>query len=1009
MDSVDTLTRHIKLIILLSFAFSFLSFFAIGGRAFAQSGDPPPPTPNDTLPRPANFDQGSDVHLLTARYDGVSYLLNAPNSTVRIYSPQRAGSIDIIDGDNCPGDPDGDQGNVRSSYRMFVLTSTNDPFFGNTPFKDRPARSTAANPIVPVSPLIRSSDLNCGTKTISWDIPAGRVSEFRSTLAPFKDLFAIELDANAVSGFGWNMFRLHINGPGRLSFYAGSTDHFGLKSAVGSGTGDFRLGFAPGCGLGEDDSQTVTLRWFDADAGEPNQITNPVVTYIREYNNNDTFTGREWIKNIRTGNNVAGNTQITIRGHHKYMWVWKNINSNNGIQFQMPFDSYNTSLDYSKCPSARCEGFSVDPVDPIVGQKVTISVRVRNIGSNDWTGGYYLYQNPGGAKNFVRDGVPNPVGPNQIHTFNFEVSRGSPGTVSYTYRMFNNRDEKFGPLPFGACQPKVRWRAQPAQSIAVTCTDIDISGVRSSQPGKVPTRLIFTRSAGVGGASPVTKDFSLENNGGKYQFDTFLFVDGLLPHNTYKVELLADTDGSGTYKNLDTTDLGQCMQVSCFTSIPGGDAEPGETVNITYGLDINNETHATFDSGYNVTITNPDGGIQGPPWTITGALGPGNNSFQGTFSAVIKFQGHLEAELFYDSSSLTDFFPDTAWPCSLPVNPSTRPFLTINQGDVSIGGGFAKFDAATGTSTCPLPGTSGYVSPNGTNLYPGGIRTFAHPSGQTGSSVDFAAFALGLIDGDAKGPYGFYSSDINGGGENIYNTLSFANVGVGVEALGGVLGGPSPSQSAHCIPDFFNSTRDISKPFSPLDNLNISSLTTGQYYYQPNSNNYVEISSNGNTNPGNQYSIYIKGNVYITANEIKYQGKWEPDPKKIPYMALIVEGDISIAPNVTRLDGLYIAQPDANGNGGYFSTCSLDGNAVSISANQISSECRAKDFTLNGAVIAKRVVPVRSMGTLSEPNGPAENFNFVPSMVVGLPNFLPTTGAVIPFPLQNLLSLPPVF
>ncbi|HET7827546.1 MAG TPA: hypothetical protein VFK97_01630, partial [Candidatus Saccharimonadales bacterium] len=170
------------------------------------------------------------------------------------------------------------------------------------------------------------------------------------------------------------------------------------------------------------------------------------------------------------------------------------------------------------------------------------------------------------------------------------------------------------------------------------------------------------------------------------------------------------------------------------------------------------------------------------------------------------------------------------------------------------------------------------------------------------------------------------------------------------------------------------------------------------------------VSGAVNIPAGYQVTLYINGSVTISGN-ITYAGptgKFNPTNRaNIPYFAIVTKGNIYLTNSVTRLDGLYVAQPSPTA-AGKFETCdSPDIQSTSQCTNQL---------TINGAVVAQYVELLRSHGS-SQPLGcnprcdingigtaPAEIINFVPSMILGAPGF-----SALPNSPQGLVSLPPVF
>ena len=166
---------------------------------------------------------------------------------------------------------------------------------------------------------------------------------------------------------------------------------------------------------------------------------------------------------------------------------------------------------------------------------------------------------------------------------------------------------------------------------------------------------------------------------------------------------------------------------------------------------------------------------------------------------------------------------------------------------------------------------------------------------------------------------------------------------------------------------------------------------------------------------GKTVTLFVNGNVYIGGN-ITYAPGYNAD--NVPKFALVTRGNIFIDPAVSRLDGLYIAQPDTTSAAtisasGVIWTC--HGNSPDVpNTVYVSSACRTK-LTFNGAVIAKQVNLLRGNGDVasaaagegSNSGNIAEVFNFTPEMVIGGGFFNSTTGNQ--YKIESLISLPPVF
>jgi hypothetical protein len=124
----------------------------------------------------------------------------------------------------------------------------------------------------------------------------------------------------------------------------------------------------------------------------------------------------------------------------------------------------------------------------------------------------------------------------------------------------------------------------------------------------------------------------------------------------------------------------------------------------------------------------------------------------------------------------------------------------------------------------------------------------------------------------------------------------------------------------------------------------------------------------------------------------------------MPSFKLIVEGNIYVSPAVTRLDGVYRAQPPAATPGkGNFYTCANGFTPMTLGV-AVSAGC-GNQLTVNGAVSARQVWLLRTAGTVSAATA-AETFNFVPETWVNA-----AFGSVMPEDLagyDSLSNLPPV-
>jgi hypothetical protein len=392
----------------------------------------------------------------------------------------------------------------------------------------------------------------------------------------------------------------------------------------------------------------------------------------------------------------------------------------------------------------------------------------------------------------------------------------------------------------------------------------------------------------------------------------------------------------------------------------------------------------------------------------------------------------------------------------------TRTYLKGTGSDIGAGGWFNN-----GSNSCLSSGSffqdSNYSPAGGgssDNRY-GGILSFANSSANNsngGTSSEFAAFALGLIEGPtATVPNsGFYS-----GGSQAKNTAPTPSVSVGYTSFsntanspwGGLMVGQGqPRQASFCIPDYF-STKLPNPPPPPIDpgfgnNQLRNNTASGVYYENVGAGNIFALNgapSGGPVvlDPGRRITIFVNGSVYIQ-NNINYGTTGNcvlPDAPSglnglnaecVTKLAVIARGNIYIDPNVSQLQGLYIAQPDPTDtidpvghDTGAIWTCHPFSTTLAPDAYATFFPQCKQNLIVNGAFVAKRIHLLRIAGgdvtaartsedgyrqpQISAYNS-AEVINFSPDMVIGGSFFSPDNGATNANPkIDSLISLPPVF
>lgn len=322
--------------------------------------------------------------------------------------------------------------------------------------------------------------------------------------------------------------------------------------------------------------------------------------------------------------------------------------------------------------------------------------------------------------------------------------------------------------------------------------------------------------------------------------------------------------------------------------------------------------------------------------------------------------------------------------CAINVTaPPFKPYLRVYGGDVAAGSGFG--------ATCSQAHNSAQ------------ILTFNNGLG-SGSGTQFAAFALDIINGfstangrptDPKPPAG----------------LSFSNT-AGDPVYGGAFG-----NQPVCAVDYWSTSVTTPTIGSPTD---VGSLSQSNYAIS------ARTTLNGNTPipNGKKLAIYATDDVLITGSGIRYlngdPGNWWIHTADIPSFYLVVKGhNIYIDSSVTRLDGVYVALPDASGNNGTIYTCTngfnLWDSSGTGSPTSLHGHCQ-NQLLINGSFIANRVKFQRTKGDIggssngqlkTDPNI-AEIFNYTADLWLTSPAAGRPSGSSGTGNYDSITSLPPV-
>ena len=348
-------------------------------------------------------------------------------------------------------------------------------------------------------------------------------------------------------------------------------------------------------------------------------------------------------------------------------------------------------------------------------------------------------------------------------------------------------------------------------------------------------------------------------------------------------------------------------------------------------------------------------GVYSVSWTITAGLGGQSWST-------------AAGEIQTSAGSACDSSLKIAW----------RPFIKVFYGGLANGGQFG------GRATYEACGQNFQDALGGdlpVQAYIAGHTLGNSPSDARGSSVEHALQAWGAIAG-------FYSASQRSSDPIPIKSLTLANDD------SSVFGGNW--QRKVCLANWWRNAGRLeieTKP-SPLEIDLASDLDAGKRHrYELAAGERLEIGASANL-ADLKATLYVEGDILINQDIVQTPpARWH-DSTEIGILAIIVKGNIDIAPNVGRIDALLVAYPsglDAANKplDGRIRTCWQAG----LTAANHYATCN-RQLTVNGALIAEKVLFGRSFGDLGQetafPATPlttraAEVINFLPEYLIGIP------------------------
>lgn len=416
------------------------------------------------------------------------------------------------------------------------------------------------------------------------------------------------------------------------------------------------------------------------------------------------------------------------------------------------------------------------------------------------------------------------------------------------------------------------------------------------------------------------------------------------------------------------------------TVVTGG-VEIGQTIQFTYSVrndgsdpspaNTNCTIYTNVHGGYALSRSPPaPGGGAGPPTGCPKSFNARASTQLGGVEPVVVGAGNQTICRSLFVSPATASVATLGTEVCIPV--VNKPYFKVYGGDLSVGGGQESSSPACAANTA--------ASVIGWNRGDAG--------GYAGAGVQFGVSALHQI-------YEVASSSGNSGA-NVPSTprgFAFAGNSLNGSVYGGDFG------SLPCVPDYYAAIPDSPKPFVSLNAAN----TSGAYEWKRTSG---LLNLSGRVTDGTRITLYVEGDVLING-DIRYPDSW--NTANLPLFQLVVKGNIYIRNNVSRIEGIFIAQQDG-ATGGTIYTCATGASALAADGN-LYGRCN-NPLTINGAFVANDVSFLRTRGTkhrasVGEPNmsdNIAEIFNFTPAIWMVQP-----TGSVTgPVQYDSITALPPI-
>ena len=432
---------------------------------------------------------------------------------------------------------------------------------------------------------------------------------------------------------------------------------------------------------------------------------------------------------------------------------------------------------------------------------------------------------------------------------------------------------------------------------------------------------------------------------GNHGFVVNLSGDQGFNSNTYTVWAMSSS-GNPAYNSqlnyyvdppqINTFTIGPCdtLTLACGTANPTSAA-----LSQNFSLSTNVTNDITTSSGSPPSLSTGTYDVTFNGNTYSGFSSSGNTLTSNPISTTINTPG-----IYPINWSFT--FNGISINCQSSISVYIAPYLKVYNGDVVVG---SNFDTSSSQCSQGLPHSiyawnNNSYSGSGSNLgvlATGNIFGFASNQGANGSPPFNLTFA---------NDHSTLANNVSWGG-NLNQVPCIYDYWDAMPANTYKVPATSSNDiqinQGHCLNNLSNPLTDC-----------IAKYSTGSGGSTPQINQAgIKIYQ------GQHATIYVDGNVYINGNVQLMSWISGSSIQNIPSFTLIAKGNIYISPNVTELDGTYIAQ------GGTIYTCSNNG----ATPNPLYSSCSNNQLKIYGSLIAKQIDFMRTNGTVSQAANPSSN------------------------------------